>query len=182
VTADVRVISATNNDLKALVARGAFREDLYYRLSVLPIRLPGLGERREDIPALVERCCAESCARLQVPPLRPTRRALWACREAPWPGNIGELANTIERGVARAAFEQAKALEEHHLFGSSPRSGDTPPTFREATMRSQRRHLEETLARNEWNITRTADELDLSRQYVHELIASFGLRRPGDRS
>jgi Nif-specific regulatory protein len=180
VTADVRVISATNKDLKALVATRAFREDLYYRLAVMPIRLPGLEERRDDIPALVERCCAESCERLQIGHLRPTRRTLWACREAPWPGHVRELANVVEAGVARAAFERATVIDEHHLFPSAPRSADAPPTFREATLRSQRRHLEEALARNEWNVTRTAAELDLSRQHVHDLIATFSLRRPGD--
>ncbi|HET9622778.1 MAG TPA: sigma-54-dependent Fis family transcriptional regulator [Kofleriaceae bacterium] len=180
VAADVRVISATNKDLKALVAKGTFREDLYYRLAVLPIRLPGLDERRSDIPALVERCCAETCARLQIAPLPPTRRALWACREAQWPGHVRELANVVEAGVARAAFERAKALDEPHLFPATPRATDAPPTFREATLRGQRRHLQEALTRNDWNITRTASELDLSRQHVHDLIATFGLKRPGE--
>lgn len=180
VTADVRVISATNKDLKALVAKGTFREDLYYRLAVMPIRLPGLDERRDDVPALVERCCTETCERLQIEWLRPTHRALWACREAPWQGHVRQLANVVEAGVARAAFEHAKVLDEHHLFPSASRPASAPPTFREATLRGQRRHLEEALVRNEWNITRTAAELDLSRQHVHELIATFGLRRPGD--
>ena len=182
VVADIRVISATNKDLKALIARRAFREDLYYRLAVLPIHLPGLDERRDDIPALVERCCAEACERLQIAALRPTRRALWACREAPWPGHVRELANVVEAGVARASYERAKAIDEHHLFPSTQRASDAPPTFRELTLRSQRRYLEEALARNQWNITRTATELDLSRQHVHDLLATFGLRRPGESS
>jgi transcriptional regulator with GAF, ATPase, and Fis domain len=91
---------------------------------------------------------------------------------------VRELANAIEAGVARAAFEHAKSLDEHHVFPSIERAKDAPPTFREITLRTQRRHLEESLARNQWNITRTADELDLSRQHVHDLIGTFGLRRP----
>jgi len=182
VVADVRVISATNADLKARVAQRAFREDLYFRLAVLPIHTPSLDERRDDIPELVERCCTETCARHQLPPLRPTRRALWACREALWPGNVRELANALEAAVARAAFEHAPAIDEHHIFPGAAREHDELPTFREATLRSQRRHLEETLGRHDWNITRTAAELDLSRQYVHELMATLGLRRPDDRS
>jgi Nif-specific regulatory protein len=180
VHADVRVISATNADLKARVAQRTFREDLYYRLAVLPIQIPGLDERRDDIPELVERCCAEACERLQLPALRPTRRALFACREAPWPGHVRELANAIEAAVARAAFEHAGMIDEHHLFPVTARTGDAPLTFREATQRSQRRYVEEALARNEWNITRAAAELDLSRQHVHELMAAFGIRRPSD--
>jgi len=180
VAADVRVISATNADLKARVAQRTFREDLYYRLAVLPIVVPGLDERRDDIPELVERCCAETCERHQLAALRPTRRALVACREAPWPGNVRELANAIEAAVARAAFEHADMLDEHHIFPTAARSGDARLTFRELTQRSQRRYLEEALARNDWNITRAAAELDLSRQHVHELMGAFGIHRPDD--
>jgi Nif-specific regulatory protein len=179
VLADVRVISATNADLKERIAQRRFREDLFYRLAVLPIRVPALDERRDDIPALVERCCAEACERHGIPALGVTRRALWACREAPWRGNVRELANAIEAAAARAAFERAAVIDERHIFPST-RASDAPMTFREATQLSQRRYLEDALARNEWNITRTAAELDLSRQHVHELLATFGLRRPDE--
>ena len=182
VVADVRVISATNADLKARVAQRTFREDLYFRLAVLPIRIPTLDERRDDIPELVERSCAELCARHGIAPLRPTRRALWACREAPWPGNVRQLVGAVEAAVARAMFEHAQAIDEHHVFPDAEPHNREFPTFRETTLRSQRRCLQEALERNDWNITRTANELDLSRPYVHELIATFGLRRPGDGS
>jgi Nif-specific regulatory protein len=182
VTADVRVISATNADLKALVAKHAFREDLYFRLAVLPIRVPTLHERRDDIPALVERCCAEICQRHGVAALHTTRRVLWACREAPWPGNVRELANAVEAAVARAMYERSPVIDEHHIFPAAEPRNRELPTFREATQRAQRRHLEEALTRHEWNITRAAAELDLTRQYVHELIATFGLKRPSDDS
>jgi Nif-specific regulatory protein len=177
VTADVRILSATNADLKARIARKQFREDLYYRLAVVTIALPGLEERREDIPMLVERFCLEACTRSQVPPLSPTRRALLACREAAWPGNIRELANAIEAAVARATFDGAVAVDERHVFPAAPQA-DGPLTYREATQRYQRRLVEEMLVRNEWNITKTALELDLSRQHLHELLAALGLRRP----
>ncbi len=182
VAADVRVISATNADLKERVAQRAFREDLYFRLAVMPIHIPSLAERRDDIPDLVERCCAEACARHELAPLRPTRRALWACRETPWPGNVRELANAIEAAVARAMFERAPAIDAHHVFPSVERHDRELPTFREATLRGQQRYLQEALERNDWNITRTAAELDLSRPYVHELMATFGMRRPGTSS
>ncbi len=177
IAADVRVISATNADLKERVASRAFREDLYYRLAVITIRLPSLDERREDIPDLVERFCVEACLRNQLPPLRPTLRARFACREAPWPGNVRELANAIEAAVARASFEQSTSVDEHHVFPTAPDHAG-PPSYREATTRFQRRFVEEALARNDWNITRTAVELDLNRQHLHELTATLGLRRP----
>jgi Nif-specific regulatory protein len=177
VAADVRIISATNANLKALVAQKKFREDLYYRLAVMTIEMPTLDERRDDIPDLVERFCIDACQRNQVPIIQPTRRALFACRETSWPGNVRELGNAIEAAVARATFERATAVDEHHIFPAAPRRMEHP-SFREATQRFQRRVLEEALTRNEWNITRTAAELDLSRQHVHDLISTFGLARP----
>jgi Nif-specific regulatory protein len=177
VTADLRVISATNADLKACVARRRFREDLYYRLAVITIAVPGLDERRDDIPALVERFCADACERNGLPVVRPTRRALFACREAAWPGNVRELANAIEAAVARAAFERAAAVDEHHVFPASP-AADRAPTYREATRRFQRRFVEDTLTRHDWNITKAALDLDLNRQHLHELISALELRRP----
>ncbi|HEY0987879.1 MAG TPA: sigma-54-dependent Fis family transcriptional regulator [Kofleriaceae bacterium] len=177
VTADVRVISATNVDLKARVAEKRFREDLYYRLAVMSIQMPSLEERREDIADLVERLCLEGCRRNGCAALRPTRRAMLACQESAWPGNIRQLANAIEAAIARATFERAEMIDEHHVF-PTPERPAAHPTFREATHRSQRRIIEEALTRNTWNITRTALELDLSRQHLHDLIASFGLRRP----
>lgn len=183
ISADVRVICATNKDLKAEVAAKRFRDDLYYRIAVIKITVPSLDERREDIPDLVERLCERFCDELceneQRKRRRLTRRALLACREALWPGNIRELANAVEAAVARAMFEQADTIDERHLFPQAPRA-DGLPTFREATMRSQRRTLEEALVRNDWNITRAAVELDLSRQHVHDLISTLGLRRPGE--
>lgn len=177
IAADVRVISATNADLKVRVAEKRFREDLYYRLAVMTIHVPGVDQRREDIPALVQHFCAEACQRNDLPPLRPTRRALFACAETAWPGNIRELGNAIEAAVVRAHYEKAQELDEHHVFPATPRSEGAPLTFREATTRGQRRYVEEALQRNEWNITRTANELDVSRQHLHELINSLGLRR-----
>ncbi|MBX3155735.1 MAG: sigma-54-dependent Fis family transcriptional regulator [Deltaproteobacteria bacterium] len=177
VSADVRIISATNADLKARVAAKTFREDLYYRLAVLPIEMPSLDARRDDIPDLASRFCMEACERNGIKPLQLTRRALVACREAAWPGNVRELANAIEAAVARAAYEKATHVDEQHVFPRRPRI-EGVETYREATQRFQRSLLEDALARNSWNITKTAVELDLSRAYLHDLIASFELHRP----
>ena len=97
---DVRVIAATNRDLRQMVADGRFQEDLYYRLNVIPIHIPPLRERREDIPVLVEHFIAEACAaRRQAHRRHRARRARRRCRRADWPGNVRELENTIERAV-----------------------------------------------------------------------------------
>src|SRR5262249_4328066 len=96
VRADIRIISASNADLRALVAARRFREDLYYRLHVLPLEMPGLGARREDIPELVEHFAAEVCRRHRLPPVTVSPRALAACQAASWPGHVRELAHAIE--------------------------------------------------------------------------------------
>jgi len=177
VRADVRVISATNADLQARVAERKFREDLYYRLAVLPIAMPGLGERREDLPALVEWLCIELCRDAERAPVAITRRALQACREADWPGQIRQLRNAIEAALARSG--DGDTLDEHHIFPAAPRADGAPFTYREAMQRAQRRCIEEALERNDGNISRTALELDLNRQHLHELIGSLKIRRPG---
>jgi Nif-specific regulatory protein len=177
VAADVRVISATNVDLKTRVAKRTFREDLFYRLAVITIEMPTLDQRREDIPDLVEQFCREFCQRNQLRLMRPTRRALVACRESSWPGNVRELANAVEAAIARASFGRSETIDEHHIFPAAERTS-AHPTLRDAAQRSQRRAIDEALTRNDWNITRTAVELDVSRQHLHDLISSFGLRRP----
>jgi Nif-specific regulatory protein len=178
ITADVRVISATNADLTARVKNKTFRDDLYWRLAVVKIVMPSLDDRREDIPDMVERFCVDACRRIEGPPLRPTRRALFACREASWPGNVRELANAIEAAVMRARYENANAIEEHHVFPQNPRSDDKTLTFRQATQRFQRRYVQDLLAQHNWNITRCAEDLDITRQHLHALITTFGLSRP----
>lgn len=178
VVADVRVVSATNADVKARIVDGRFREDLYYRLAGMTIALPTLDERRDDIPILAEQFCASAWERIEKAPRPMTRRALFACREAAWPGNVRQLENAIEAAVTRADFTDAIAVDEEHVFPEAPRPDPTQGTFREITRRAQRRCLEEALDRNDWNITRTALELDLNRQHVHDLINALGLRRP----
>jgi two-component system response regulator HydG len=97
---DVRVIAATHRDLAALVKDGRFREDLYFRLDVLPVFVPPLRDHREDIPALAEYFLAEACQRAPLSPVRSIGPdALRVLSEAPWPGNVRELASSIERAV-----------------------------------------------------------------------------------
>ncbi len=97
VRVDVRVIAATNKDLKELAAEHRFREDLYYRLAVVPLTLPPLRERREDIPLLVEHFLAHYGERQHAPPKSISIAAMRVLCEAPWPGNVRELAHAIER-------------------------------------------------------------------------------------
>ena len=177
VAADVRVISATHQDLKARVAQHLFREDLFYRLHVLPLDMPSLAERRDDIPELVEHFCADACRRHDLEPLRLARRTLHACQEASWPGNLRELANAIEAAVVRAQIDGADTLAEHHVFPAAGKSSDEVLTLQEATREFRRRYVRETLERFDWNVTEAARHLDLARGHLYSLINDLGLRR-----
>jgi Nif-specific regulatory protein len=180
-TADVRVIAATNIDLEAAVKLGRFREDLFYRLQVLPVRVPGLRERRDDIPDLARHFCKTAAARHHLPALELSRSALHALVNAEWPGHVRQLAHTVEAALIRAAGHGATAIEREHVFpGQSSAQEDTVEssvTFQEQTRRFQTQLLRETLDATEWNITEAARRLDLARSYVYTLIRAFGLER-----
>ena len=177
--ADVRILSATNADLEARVAKKQFRGDLYYRLHVVPLDVPPLERRREDIGDLVEHFCEETCKRHKFPALTVSRSALAACRDATWPGHTRQLAHAIEAAVIRAHGENSTTLREHHIFPKAPRDQPEPHTLLEATRQFQRRHVLAALEKNDWNVTETARELDLARSHLYNLINDFELRRGG---
>jgi Nif-specific regulatory protein len=180
--ADVRLIAATNTDLRAAVSERRFREDLFYRLQVLPIRMPSLAERREDIPELAAFLCTSACQRHGLPGLELSRNALRALEAAEWPGNIRQLAHAVEAAVIRAAGAGATQVERDDLF---PDSGvptvkpDEALTFQEATRRFHRQLLCEALEETSWNIVETARRLDLARSHIYNLIRALGLQRVG---
>jgi DNA-binding NtrC family response regulator len=179
VRADVRIISATNANLQQRVAQKQFREDLYYRMHVVPVEVPGLETRREDIPDLVEHFVAESCTRHKLPILAISPRALVACREAAWPGHMRQLAHAIEAAVIRAHGERALSLREHHIFPKAPHDAADAPTLAEATRAFQRRHIVQALESHDWNVSETARALDVTRSHLYNLINDLEVKRRG---
>jgi Nif-specific regulatory protein len=188
VVADIRVIAASNVDLDAAVRQHEFREDLLYRLRVLPIRVPTLAERREDIPELAAFFCATACERHSLPRLVISPGALHALEAMEWPGNIRQLGNVVEAGAIRAAAFRALQVERAHLFPDtgSPAGesladekapGETRATFQELTRRYQERLLRETLSETDWNVSDAARILDLTRSHVYGLMKAFGVER-----
>ena len=180
--ADLRVIAATNVDLEQAVAEKRFREDLFFRLQVLPIRLPALHERREDLPLLAVHFCDEVCRRHRFAALELSRGAQRALASAAWPGNVRQLSHQVEAAAIRAAGEGADRIEARHLFnrggGASEEQGsEEPQTFQQATLAFQRDLLERTLEAADWNVMETARVLDLARSYVYKLIDAHGLKR-----
>ena len=179
VTADVRLVAATNVDLRAAVAERRFREDLYYRLAVLAIRVPSLAERREDLPELAEYFCARAVERHQLPRVTLSPGARRALQTLEWPGNVRQLQHAVETAVIRAAGEGAAQVERSHILtddapGSAPAG---PQTLQEATRRFQAKHVREVLEQSGWNVVEAARRLDVARSHLYTLIRTFGLER-----
>ena len=177
VLADVRIVAATNRDLPELVAQKRFREDLYYRLDVLQVRVPPLRERPEDIGPIADAAVRE-LARSEGREVLLSRAARAALAESEWPGNVRQLENVLSRGWATALSQGATTIEPAHLFPDLP--GDTTdgePTYQEATRRFQARLLKDALEATGWNVSETARRLDLARSHLNELIRAHGLAR-----
>ncbi len=118
--ADVRIVAATNRQLKQMVEKGAFREDLFYRLEVIPLYLPPLRERREDIPLLVEHFMIKKCAEMNIALKRLTDEAMMGLTRYPWPGNVRELENVIERTIVLSDGEQVDCQDLPLIFDEVP--------------------------------------------------------------
>ena len=141
-TADVRIIAATNTDLQEAVRDRRFRSDLFYRLQVINIRMPGLAERREDVILLAEEFCARAQKAHSLALLALSPGALRAIDAFEWRGNVRELAHAMEAAAIRAAAEGARAIEVSHVFREAPNAKDvtgrpTPTTFQSETRRFQ---------------------------------------------
>ena len=183
VSADVRIIAASNVDLGIAVSERRFREDLFYRLQVLPVRVPMLAERRSDVPALAVHFCDEARDRHKLPHVTISPGALRALAQAEWPGNVRQLANIVQAAVIRAAGEGALRVERHHLFPDAAAAAAPAgrPTFQEATRRFQVQFLRDVLEEHGWNIAEAAKRLDLARSHVYNLVNALGLERPKTR-
>jgi len=180
---DVRVIAATNRDLTAAVAAHSFREDLYFRLAVIPIRVPSLRERASDIPALVEHFLGAIARDMGRRPPSFSAGALEALARHPFPGNVRELRNLIERLVimnpmARIGAEQvAAALPAGAAAPASAGEAGAPPeTLAEAVRDFERRHIEAALAAEGGNRTRAAARLGLERSHLYKKLRQLGMR------
>lgn len=176
VRTDCRVIAATNRDLDAERKAGRFREDLFYRLNVFPVRLPPLRERPEDLPDLIAHFVAKCSEKLGRPVKPVSAEALRMLRAADWPGNVRELENEMERAVTLAGDE--KAIEPRHL---SPRfqaagveSGETG-SLKRSVEALEKKMIAASLTRCGNNVTRAAAELGLSRLGLYKKIERYGI-------
>ena len=176
--ADVRIIAATNADLKSAVERRVFREDLFYRLEIVPIRVPPLAARPEDIHDLVQLFVKRACGQHALSALSVSHAAIRAAETADWPGNVRQLENCIEAAAVRAAAEGAMQIELRHVFPDEAVSAaESAPTFQSATRRFQGQFVLRTLDEAGWNIVEAARRLEVTRSHVYNLIRAHGLGR-----
>jgi two-component system response regulator HydG len=183
--ANVRVIAATNEDLQKRVKEGRFREDLWFRLRVVPLRLPPLRERREDIPLLVEHLVQKHALRLSRPPLQPDAEAMRAILDHPWPGNIRELEHAIERGLLLARGE-AIALGDlpPELAAPAAEGGaaGSEGRYRKARDAWEKRFLEDVLREAGGQVTKAAELAGLHRSTFYEKLARYGLADKAEKA
>lgn len=183
-TVDVRVVAATNKDLLEACAQGSFRPDLYDRLNVIPVVLPPLRARREDIPVLAEHFLEQACRRNDRPGVRFDPSALAALATHPFPGNVRELKNLVERLVILGPDDLVRAEDvTQALGGAAPAlQGLFRPgvPFRVLAEEAERRILEEALAAHGGQMTATARDLGLERSHLYKKAKALGLRRGSD--
>jgi two-component system nitrogen regulation response regulator NtrX len=179
---DVRVIAATNRELKEEIQRRRFREDLYYRLNVIPIHVPALRERREDIPVFTEHFLREFSVRSGQEQKTISSEALQLMVENDWPGNVRELRNLIERLVIMVP---GKTIEVDDLPdsmwrqepGLRSKEADTDgESLKEATIRFEREFIQRSLAQNDGNISKTAEQIGIARRNLHRKIRQLSIQ------
>ena len=179
---DVRVIAATHRDLEAEIEAGRYREDLYYRLRVVELRLPPLRERVEDIPALAERFLAKIAERTSQPKRRLEEGALRALCGHAWPGNVRELEHAIQRAAVLAEGEAIGAAEldlarPGRRMAGLPEAGVSfAEAKRAAIAEFERAYLTAALAAHDGNISRTADAIGIARQSLQQKLRELGMR------
>ena len=182
---DVRVLAATNKRLEEEIAGGRFREDLFYRLNVVPLHVPPLRERRDDVPRLARHFATDLARRDGMSPRALSDEALAALSRLDWPGNVRELRNTIERLLIFASGPTITGADVDRLTGR--RAGDAAGlgglgearTFEEFKESAERAFLLQKLREHDWNVAETARVIDMPRSNLYKKIEKFGLVRDG---
>ncbi|HEY7497385.1 MAG TPA: sigma-54 dependent transcriptional regulator [Vicinamibacterales bacterium] len=171
-----RIVSATNRRLDELVAAGKFREDLYYRLSVVPIRVPALRERLEDIAELVPYFLSEFCARNNFRPRAIDPQTIEVLQRHTWPGNVRELRNVVERMAILTTGDRI-TVDAIPLEVRSPHPTRSATGLQEVRDSAERERIRQALDHTDWNVTAAARLLETERTALHKRIRALGLKR-----
>jgi DNA-binding NtrC family response regulator len=188
-TANFRLITATNRDLKAMVAAGTFRDDLYYRINIFPIHVPALRERKDDIPALAYHFLKAFSAELGKKVTDISEGAMSALMNYAWPGNVRELENVIQRAAILTTDNVIRRAHLVHIIDPSsrpddfavPRTGDELKRVKKAAREKSVEEIEkqfvlEALKRNEWNVTKSAEDTGMQRPNFQALMKKYTIR------
>ncbi len=181
ISVDVRIISATNKELQEEIVKGNFREDLYHRLNVIPIHIPPLRERKDDIPLLIEHFSKIICEKNKFPQKKYTEAALKTLQLLPWKGNVRELRNVVERIVIMVSkleinekdvllFTQTSGSKVDDLLNISN-------SFQEFKEKAERAFIVKQLNANSWNISKTADILGIQRSHLYNKLKKYEIEK-----
>jgi len=186
ISVDVRIIAATNKDLQEEMKADRFREDLYYRLNVVPINVPPLRERLEDIELFVQAFSKEFTLRSALKPKIFAPAAIERLDAHPWPGNVRELKNIVERLLIMTRSDKIGEDDVANALSGVDDMDDFDAmeagTLREARARFEREYLSRKLAENKWNVTRTAEAIGVERTHLHRKMKSYGIETGSGRS
>ncbi len=179
---DVRLIAATNKDLPEEIKKERFREDLYHRLNVIPITVPPLRDRREDIPILVEAFVMETCSRNGIAAKRISPEALSSLQGQPWSGNVRELRNTVERLVI---MSNGPLIDAADLVSTSRGNVldelvQSSRSFQDFKDQAEAAFIKHQLEIHGWNVSKTAEALEMERSHLYTKIKKYGLEREGE--
>lgn len=184
INVDARIVAATNKNLLEMCKAGTFREDLYYRLSIIQVTLPALRDRRDEIPVLIEYLGNEAASRLNRQPVKLSRRLTGFLREYDYPGNIRELRNIIFRISCLAADtadlehlpENVRARMPEHAARAEPEAATSlVDAKRKASDEAERCYLEESLAKANYSVTELAKNIGMNRSHVQTLLKKHGI-------
>jgi len=179
VAIDTRVIATSNKPLKELIAKGKFREDLFFKLNVIPLVVPPLRERKEDIPVLINYFLKYFCLESRKKQKKMNAEAMMAFLNYSWPGNVSELANVIERFVIIVPDTVIKA--SHIPLLVEPRESQYIPeltdnqSLKQARKIFEREYIHNALKKNSWNLSQTATDLNIEKSYLNKKIKALGI-------
>ncbi len=174
---DVRVIAATNMDLEAEIEKGTFRQDLFFRLNVIPFEVPALRDRREDVPLLTEYFLEMFCRRYGKPPKKLAPKALEKLAAYDWPGNVRELKNMVERLVIMLPQESLRVADlPAAVLGGPLQDPGQAASLQQARRRFEKKYILEKLLENGGNVSRTAEAIGMERTHLHRKLKDYRIR------
>ena len=178
---DVRIVAATNKNLKEEIEKGNFREDLFHRLNVIPINIPPLRERTDDIPLLVKNFADDISNKHKKPPVKFDDDAIKYLQSLPWSGNVRELKNAVERIIILIDGKIISKKDIEFLFSPSKSSIDNiidaSNSFQEFKEKAEKAFIIRQLNSNDWNISKTAEVLEIQRSHLYNKMKKYGIEK-----